>query len=621
MFLENRMEAHLKTCIRKKTLQSITIILALCFLFWNSYVSAAPYNPSEIEYFQEISISKTEKEKLFDYARLIRKKEVKKAEEINFSKDTLAIKTPVIISLFDEDGEIVYNRKSINGKHNIVKKLNFLVGKIPSKHKDKYLHIQVVSYSARLPNFGIKGIFDNKVYEPHVTGLIYDLHGRKAEVNPLQSLERNYTSKNARSFLARKLEIDPKKMPNMNELVIEIYRTIHFGEAYPTREFTEYFRGHKLFTVDDLNTKSLQERIELIGTWYSNNVDNGEVNYQYSPNKDQFFNNQRSMVRSTMSVWVLNRLAFYLNDQELKDLGQEAIDFYYERLLNMEESLDEGRLIPSKKPYGRGDLLVDRWTAAGFLISAVLERGEYEKYKKEINIIFDWIKKYQNSDGVFWTQWGQSQYFMPGQILLSISYLYETTKDEKYKDFFDKSFKAYEAAIFQMLHLGPKTYSPYAPAWFTQPFAKMYEITRDNKYRDVIYAINDNVVKWHRLNFEYAAYFDYEGSLEAKPGYYGNNSITSASLESLCDAAYTAKLDGDMERFKKYQYAVKHATAYLLRLQYIPENTYYFKNKKLTTGGFKKDIISSVLWMDNVWHLTSAFIKIQKNGLIIEKMF
>ncbi len=608
--------------ILKKTSQNLLIHLTLIFSFSLApHALAEHYSPKNNKFLHELTIPKSEKQKLFDFARFMRINDSTNANKIIFTENTRKITMPLIITLFDDDGKIVFMKKNNDINSNILEKISATAKQIPKKHLDAYLHIQVVSYIGKFPNFGIKGLFDNKVYEPHVTGLTYELDGQREELLPLVSLKKNLTAKSARSFLAKKMDIDAKKMPGMNDLSIEIFRTIHFGESYPDRKFTDFFRGHKVFTVDDLNKEALEQRIQLIGQWYSNNVKGGEVTYQFSPKKNLYYDSNRTMVRSTMSVWVLNRLAFYLNDPKLKKLGQEAIDFYFERLLNMEESLRAGELKPSTKPYGRGDLLENRWSSAGFLIAAILERGEHQKYKKEIDIVFNWIKRYQKDDGVFWTQWGQSQYFMPGQILLSISYLYEQTGDEKYRDFFDKSFAAYEAPLFHMIHLGPKTYSPYAPAWFTQPLAKMYELTKDNKYRDVIYEINDNVIKWHKLNFEYSAYFDYEGNLEAKPGFNGNNSITSASLESLCDAAFTAKSDGDIKRLHSYQAGIKHATAYLLRLQFIPENTYYFKNKRVATGGFKKDIINSFLWMDNVWHLTSAFMKIQKNDLLKSGMF
>ena len=69
-------------------------------------------------------------------------------------------------------------------------------------------------------------------------------------------------------------------------------------------------------------------------------------------------------------------------------------------------------------------------------------------------------------------------------------------------------------------------------------------------------------------------------------------------------------------RYKKYQQVIRHATAFLLRLQWIPENTYYIQERERVVGGFKNDMVNTKMWMDSVWHLTSAFIKIQQHRLL-----
>lgn len=118
------------------------------------------------------------------------------------------------------------------------------------------------------------------------------------------------------------------------------------------------------------------------------------------------------------------------------------------------------------------------------------------------------------------------------------------------------------------------------------------------------------------LNAENISYFDYDGILCPKPGSYGNLSITAASLESLVDAYHIAELAGNMEKKKKYKNVIKHTTAYLMRLQYLPENTYYIKNRGKVLGGFKYDLVNNSIWMDNIWHLTNAFIKIKNYKIL-----
>ena len=62
--------------------------------------------------------------------------------------------------------------------------------------------------------------------------------------------------------------------------------------------------------------------------------------------------------------------------------------------------------------------------------------------------------------------------------------------------------------------------------------------------------------------------------------------------------------------------AARHTIAYLIRLQYKPANTYYTQHRERITGGFKTDLFNNQVWMDNVWHLTSALIKARRWGLL-----
>ncbi|HLD44194.1 MAG TPA: hypothetical protein VJC18_02065, partial [bacterium] len=311
-----------------------------------------------------------------------------------------------------------------------------------------------------------------------------------------------------------------------------------------------------------------------------------------------------------------NKLAIYLNSSPLKKLGERTLDHYLKTYFNMSDSLQKGELLPSTTPTQRGELAKNRFTTAGFLIMSLIERAEFEAHKKEITLLADWLLAQQRPDGIFRTQFADSQYFDSGQLLLAIATLYEKTREKKYKDFFDKSFEAYASQLKQQMSFGGKYYTAYAPAWFTQPFAKMYFITQETKYRDLVFALNDPLLHWYEIYADHPVYFDYDGVLVPKTGSYGNNSVTSAALESLVDAALVARTSADTQRYQQYTHVIKQTVAHLMRLQYTPANTYYIGNKRTVTGGFKSDLIDSKLWMDNVWHLTSAFIKIHQNKLL-----
>jgi hypothetical protein len=529
----------------------------------------------------------------------------------------LGIKTSVIAVVYDDDGKRIRSKRIDDGE-NVSAAAHSAGSGVCVRDSDRkgFVHLLVVTKHAHILNFGIKGIFDNKVFEPQVTGLVYNVDGRRFELDPLEMLERNMGPSDTRTAMAKGIGIDAGQVPNRIDLTLELYRTAHVGEAYPTKAPTRFFRGHKVLSADDVNHDLLLERLKLIGQWYKNNVIDGEVTYTYIPTRKVYTNHERTMIRSTITTMVLNRLAVFLGDKELEKKGEEVIAYYFERYFNMGQSKQKGSLVPSTKPLSNGNTVQARWTVAGFIAAACLERTDSERYRTEMDLLMNWGMSHQRSDGVIWTPSGGEQYFMPGQFLLPVTYFYRKTKDKKYKEFVDKAFAVYAPNLYNTMAFGPEWHQPYAPAWFTMPLTQMYLEDKDPAYRDLIFAINDRVVLAYENNARHQVYPDYDGMLAPKPLSMGNNSVTAAALESLADAAITAKAAGDMERFRRYQKVIKRTTAFLLRLQYVPENTYYIVERDRVVGGFKNDMVNTKMWMDSVWHLTSAFIKIQDNRLL-----
>ena len=537
---------------------------------------------------------------------------------------------PVILGVYTRRGTLVGTHRVEDPTTNLNDKVRVAVKRAleaglgdrfkGSPDEDVFLHLMVQTYTGRFPNFGVKGLFKNGVFVPRVTGLIFELDGARHDLDPMQAMYRNMNAQHAQKHLERKAGIGEGRLNGRNDLWIEIYQVAHFGERYPDKRFTEFHRGHEVFTHEQVNEASVRASLKLVGKWYENNVKDGEVTYQYGVYSRKYLNDGRTMVRSTMAVWILNRLATFLKDDALRRLGEETMKFYFERYFQMAKSLEAGSIQPSTEPTKKGEIAKNRYSTAGFIASAVLERGELEKYRSEVELLTRWVMGFQRPDGLMWTQFAQSQYFMPGQVMLSVAYVWEATGDAQYKAFLDALFDAYEGPLRAMMYLGDPRYGPIAPAWFTQPFTVMYRNTKDARYRDMVFLINDRVVQWYDLNRRFASYYDYDGVLAPKPGYSGNNSVTAASLESLIDAYYVAKDAGDPERARKYAATARRTIAYLMRLQYTPANSYYVRDRSRVVGGFKKDLADNLVWMDNVWHLTSAFIKALQYGMLKEPL-
>jgi hypothetical protein len=572
--------------------------------------------PAGADPLRDLVLSEEAKHYLLQFGRALCDGREQEASRLLEPAEVATLKVPLILYLFHADGGSRAHVRIDDPTLTLREKIKRAAAQICNKAQNDYLHLLVVSYSAALPNFGIKGFFDYRVYEPQVTGLAYTWKDQRAEIDPLEALEHNLNSKSSRTELARRLKLDPKTVPSLNELAVEVYRVIHFGEAYPDRQFTNYFRGHQVFTAEELTREGLEERLRWIGKWYEANVENGEVHYEYAVSQGRYHDEKRTMVRSTMAVWILNRLAEYLNNERLKTLGEQTIDYYLQAYFRLKESLAAGKIQPSAQRLPSGDEVKYRFTAASFIAAAILERQDYSKRRMAVDLLLTFAMSFKRPDGVIWTPHGQLQFFEPGQLLLAVAYAAGKTQQQGYSSFFTEVFSVYQRALEALLHLGNGLFVPYAPAWFTQPAAERFRQTHEPLLANFIFRINDRVARFYELNAHDQVYYDVDGILAPKRDSWGNTSVAAACLESITDAATTAKLVGDQARLQAYKKVIRRTVAYLLRLQYLPVNTYYLQHRERVLGGFKRDLLDTTSWMDNVWHLTSAFIKIQRNDLL-----
>lgn len=565
---------------------------------------------------RDLELTEKAKHYLLRYARLLCDNEPGAAAALVEPEEIRGVVAPVIFYVFAEDGRVAFRTRIDDPGLTLREKLDEAAHQVRGKAVRGYLHILVVSFTARLPNFGVKGLFEWRVYEPWVTGVAYEHDGRRAEIDPVQAMMANLDAQRVRAALCRELSLSPAAATELNELGIEIYRVVHFGEAYPSRGFVNFFRGHQVLTADQVTRELLDERLHWIGEWYKANVKDGEVQYEYSVSEQRYRNEKRTMVRSTMATWVLNRLAFHLGDEDLKRLGAQVIDHYLRDYFQIRRSLKAGRIDPSERVLPSGDEVKNRYTAASFIAAAILERDDWRAHRQVVDLLMAFAMGYRRPDGYLWTMFGQQQYFEPGQLLLGVAYAHGETGDPEYRRYFEELYGVYEKALTEAMHLGNGLYFPYAPAWFTQPAAEMYRQTGEARYRDFVYRINDRVARLYDLNARNQAYYDYDGMLLPKRDHFGNTSIVAACLESLVDAAIVAELDGDAARRDAYGRIIRRTVAFLLRSQFVPVNTYYIEHRERVLGGFKRDMIDTTSWMDNVWHLTSAFVKIQRAGLL-----
>ena len=146
------------------------------------------------------------------------------------SPDDLAgVKASVIVVRYTEDGRRAAKKRVDDAVHTV--EAAFQAGRGACVGDTSgFLHVLAVTRQIHVLNFGTKGIFDNRVFEPQVTGIVYIVDGRRFELDPLEMLEKNMGPGDTRAAMAKGIGIDLGQVPNRVDLTIELYRTAHVGE-------------------------------------------------------------------------------------------------------------------------------------------------------------------------------------------------------------------------------------------------------------------------------------------------------------------------------------------------------------------------------------------------------
>ena len=165
------------------------------------------------------------------------------------SDDLKALDRDIIAVFYDTTGQRAASERFMSNGSTVTALTEGLPKLCNTAPDDSRLHLMVVGYTARLPNLGVKGVFDQKVFEPMVNGLAYEYRGKRRDFDPLLQLERNLGAKSIRSEIAWAVGLDPKKAPATNELIVEIYRVVHFGETRPMHSSKRVCSGLQIGTV------------------------------------------------------------------------------------------------------------------------------------------------------------------------------------------------------------------------------------------------------------------------------------------------------------------------------------------------------------------------------------
>lgn len=347
----------------------------------------------------------------------------------------------------------------------------------------------------------------------------------------------------------------------------------------------------EFYNLKNINKPAIKQSLDLAGQWLLNNQDkNGSIKYRYFPDKDEYFSGN-NMIRQFMATTALSEMYEYTDNLKYKEsfeknLGYNINNYYY-------ETDDLGYI------YYNGNAKLG---AAAFAYEA-LSRSENnsfsDKKQKLENFIFFMHNKATGKFKTFYLppEADRNHNFYPGETMLAFMLEYEKTKDEKYLDLVKRSFDYY----LEFFRNNP---NPAFVPWHTMADYWLYKSTKEKKYADFIFEMNDFLTQIQHKSCTPDKRFlgRFYDPLKSEYGP-AHASSTGIYVEGLTYAYRIAKELNDTQRAEKYKEAVLLGVRSLMQLQYK-------EGDEKVLGGIRKTVENNELRVDNMQHSIMAFIQV-----------
>jgi len=241
---------------------------------------------------------------------------------------------------------------------------------------------------------------------------------------------------------------------------------------------------------------------------------------------------------------------------------------------------------------------------AAFMLLCLVELGEEDYYTNEKQGLVNFILAMENRDQGFlypyflpskMTDFKSAQKYYPGEAMTALMSLYEQEKDKKHLNLCMRMFDYYRDLF--------KKEKKLSVSWMSQAYASVFNTTKDMKYANFVFEMNDYIIKRQLDDGE--KFTDKMGSF-GKRGY---SYSTGTYLEGIAKAYEIAKELNDTERIQKYEKALLMGMRFLLQSQYTEENMFTVINKELTTGGMRTSVDNLSIRIDAVQHAAHAMIR------------
>lgn len=427
---------------------------------------------------------------------------------------------------------------------------------------------------------------------------------------PLQIIKQNLTVDKLFSSLC--LDDFKKKNCEKENTTVYFFKAYQFFGRLDAEGFATLYRSAPHVGPHEVTLETLRTRLDLARQWLQNSLgEKGKMAYLYYPATGLYARNKDNMIRQFMTTYALLRLARYLNDANLLALAEKNLAYNMEHYARKEEDKKIAYIFHEKKA---------KLGASAFALMSLLASGSFPEKDKYVEYFANFIIGMQQPDGSFKTFYkpenrNDNQNFYPGEALLALMELYQTpTADKK------RILKVASNAFDYYKIYFEKNKNPAFVPWHTLACARLYAVTKDKKYADFIFTMNDWLLQIQNTpENNLTKELDTLGRFyDPKQDHFGppHASSTAVYTEGIIDALRLAITLQDKERINKYSSAIRWGLRSLLQLQFTPENSFFLAHPERLLGGIRTTETNLNIRVDNTQHTVMAIL----NALLDEKV-
>lgn len=364
--------------------------------------------------------------------------------------------------------------------------------------------------------------------------------------------------------------------------------------------------GQYFIKGNDYVSKKSDELMLHGKKWLSLHIKNdGSFVYLYEPQKKEKIYNKNNMIRQLLAARVVAQFCAD-GDEKFCEIHRRNIKFFFENIY--QEKDVNGKSIAYMVFNKKSKLGVN-----ALMVRLLIQSPFFDKYKNQAEKLVQGILLLQNKDGSFEPWYIEPEYkydkdyiltFYSGEAILALTEYYKKTNNKEVYIMAEKAQEYYLEKYVQLMHVN--FYPAYVP-WHTFSLANFYRETKNIKYAQAVFTLNDELLKIQDIHENVGRFYDKRHPEYGKP----HSASDGIYTESLVVAYEMAKDVDDKQRQKKYYKRIRMAVDNLATLQYCNTQGYDKNTAEEDCGGVRVKKGQTAVRIDNIAHMLDATLKIK----------